>query len=86
MIFKTRSQDCVCYNQSCYYHICGQDVVPLVINNHKRCINIIKVAVVWSCPAGWIEHGPACYHMGPEEETWFDGMVGKTYCSIVKNF
>nr|XP_022328733.1 perlucin-like protein isoform X1 [Crassostrea virginica]XP_022335146.1 perlucin-like protein isoform X1 [Crassostrea virginica] len=32
------------------------------------------VAVVWSCPAGWIEHGPACYHMGPEEETWFDGM------------
>ncbi|XP_062620964.1 perlucin-like protein [Saccostrea cucullata] len=37
------------------------------------------VYIVWACPAGWIKHGPACYHMGPEVESWFDGM---TMCQI----
>lgn len=35
IIFKTRAQDCVCYNHSCYYYYgCGQVIIPLVKNNH----------------------------------------------------
>ncbi|XP_011417968.3 perlucin-like protein [Crassostrea angulata] len=44
----------------------------------QRCLQILglcfAVTVAWCCPYGWIKHGSACYHLGPEEESWFDGM------------